>query len=27
VPEQIRPVLCQMYANPLLNAMRSKEQH
>jgi 1-acyl-sn-glycerol-3-phosphate acyltransferase len=27
VPEQIRPVLCQMYANPLLNAARSKEQH
>lgn len=27
VPEQIRPVLCQMYANPLLNAMRSKEQN
>jgi hypothetical protein len=26
VPEQIRPVLCQMYANPLLNANRSKEQ-
>jgi hypothetical protein len=26
VPEQIRPVLCQMYANPLFNAMRSKEQ-
>lgn len=26
VPEQIRPVWCQMYANPLLNAMRSKEQ-
>jgi len=26
VPEQIRPVMCQMYANPLLNAMRSREQ-
>lgn len=27
VPEQIRPVLCQMYANPLLNAARSKAQY
>ena len=27
VPEQIRPMLCQMYANPLLNAMRSKEHN